>query len=313
MLDQLDSLPAVLLALILTIGTAHAYVGMWESSLKPETLKNISNKILSSSFRKGARKILELHLNINSKVFGRKILSTRSLKASLILTSIWGSLLIGIYSFKYPVFREWMLNIIELSSLRWIALAALCTVLTIDYISICLTRKIYRATLSNGKKSFIAAIAIDLSKSVAVYYIGISLFKFILVKVSFLPPIIAIQTWLTPTSLTTSLEVLKDFDFSRINYTGNNIYTFTDPLQTQVSYAFPEGVFFTTSLLTSLWLWLYIAAYGVAFLAVKIDLIKSFLLHRMNIEEKPLSSLMTIATTVIILISIIKHVSTLNI
>lgn len=65
-------------------------------------------------------------------------------------------------------------------------------------------------------------------------------------------------------------------------------------------YAFPEGVFFISSLLTSVWLWLYIVAYGVAYLAVRVDRLKPLVLGYFNIQEKPLTVLSVLASIIII-------------
>lgn len=113
-------------------------------------------------------------------------------------------------------------------------------------------------------------------------------------------PLTAIENWLTPSNLTTTLEVLKDFDISKGHITNDGTISFNEPLETAVTYAFPEGVFFTTSLLTSLWLWIYIAAYWLAYIALRLDSAKNIILNHMNIEEKPLSALTALASIVII-------------
>lgn len=307
MIAQPETLPIALGTLLITIGSAYGFVSLWENGLKPETLRNISNKILSANLRNGTRKTLEIYLNLNSKIFGKKIVSTRSLTASLILTATWGSSLVLIYSFMYPKFREWIFNIIELSSLRWVALGTLIAILIIDFISICLTRKIYRKVLTKGRKSFLLAFAIDLSKSVVVFYIGITICKLLFVSGTISPPLTSVENWLTPNNLTTSLEVLKDFDPSKGHYENKNTFILDEPLQAQVSYAFPEGVFFMTSLLTSLWLWLYITAYWLAYLTLRIDKAKNLILNRFNIEEKPLAALTALATIVIVAIFLLNY------
>jgi hypothetical protein len=301
MLEQTNSFLYALFTLMITIGGAYSFIGIWENSLKNESLKRISEKILSTNLKTGTRKILELYLNLNSRLFGSKIFSYKSFTTSLALTSTWASLLIITYSITYPLFREWILNIIQLSSLRWIALWILIAVLLIDYASICLTRKIYRTVLSKGKKSFLTAFALDLFKSVAIYYVGITTCKLILIgSGAIASPLTAIENWLTPSNLTTALEVLKDFDMTKSHVADDGTISFNTPLETAVTYAFPEGVFFTTSLLTSLWLWIYIATYWLAYIALRLDTAKKIIFNHMNIEEKPLSALTALTSIVII-------------
>lgn len=201
MLAQLQTLPLIFFAVITTIGAAYAFIDMCESSMRPEKLKNIADKLMTVSFRVGARKILALYLNLNTTIFGNKIFSLRSFIASLFLTTLWAGTLILIYCWFFASFREWMLNILQLQSLRGPALAVLISVLLVDYLSICMSRKLYRITLSKGKRSFALAIIVDLLLSVAIYYLGISLLKGLVLHHELMPPQDAIRTWLDPTQL----------------------------------------------------------------------------------------------------------------
>jgi hypothetical protein len=80
------------------------------------------------------------------------------------------------------------------------------------------------------------------------------------------------------------------------------------PLSTEVFCAFPEGVFFFTSLLTSIWLWGYIAAYSVAYMCVRIDRFKPVLWGWVRIEEQPLLVLSVLSGLVVVIYLLVSVV-----
>ncbi len=64
-------------------------------------------------------------------------------------------------------------------------------------------------------------------------------------------------------------------------------------LNTEVAYAFPEGITFYSSLLTSIWLWLHTVSYACFKASLSFDKTKNRLLS-INIDNKPFKSLATI-------------------
>lgn len=300
-----------LLAVGVAIGALLTMCKLFENFdkiLRKDKLQRIVDGVMRVSFRAGARKIFALWVHINNAIFGHRLVSWRAFGVSFLLTNIWALVFILVFSLKYSVFSEWMLNIVELSSLRWPALAVYLSILIIEFLSICLTRKIYRVTLSRGNKFFLWALLIDLVGSISLYYLGLTLAKFIFLHHDALSPMASLMAWLDPNNPTALLQVTKDFDMSNFRPDGHGNFTTDIPLSTEVVYAFPEGVFFITSLLTSIWLWGYIAAYSLAYTCVRIDKLQPVLWSWFKIEEQPLLVLSVVFGTIVLFIYLLLDI-----
>ncbi|AVI82548.1 hypothetical protein XJ28_01640 [Pseudomonas syringae pv. tomato] len=281
----------------------------YEKVIKKDKLQKITENITKFRFSSGARKIFALWIYLNNAVFGKKIISLRAFWVSIILTNIWAAIFIVVFSVKYPMFREWVVNILYVRSLHWPALVIYASVLVLEFLSISLSRKIYRVALSRGNKIFGWSLLIDFFGSVLVYYVGLTLVKVVLLHQSTLSLFGALKTWLNPSDLTTLLMVVEDFDMSNFKPNGHGRFTTEIPLTTEVVYAFPEGVFFFTSLLTSVWLWGYIAAYGLAYACVRIDRLPPKLWNFLKIEEQPLLSLSVFFGTIGVFVYVLAHLA----
>ncbi|MEE4818574.1 hypothetical protein V2K62_12430 [Pseudomonas alliivorans] len=281
----------------------------YEKVIKKDKLQKITENITKFRFSSGARKIFALWVYLNNAVFGKKIISLRAFLVSIILTNIWAAIFIVVFSVKYPMFREWVVNILYVRSLHWPALVIYASVLVLEFLSISLSRKIYRVALSRGNKIFGWSLLIDFFGSVLVYYVGLTLVKVVLLHQGTLSLFGALKTWLNPSNLTTLLMVVEDFDMSNFKPNGDGRFTTEIPLTTEVVYAFPEGVFFFTSLLTSVWLWGYIAAYGLAYACVRIDRLPPKLWNFLKIEEQPLLSLSVFFGTIGVFVYVLAHLA----
>lgn len=282
---------------------------VFEKIFKKEKINRISEGISRISFKAGAIKIFSLWAYINNATFGQKIFSWRALGVSILLTNCWAMIFIAIFSVHSSMFRQWMLYIVELNSLWPTSLAIYVCILFVEFLSICLTRKIYRVTLSKGSTQLKTAVAIDLFGSVCIYYMGLAIIKLILLRQMPLSPLDSLLTWLDANNLTTLLKVTKDFDMSNFKPDGSGKFTTNIPLSTEVVYAFPEGVFFFTSILTSIWLWGYVAAYGIAYWLIRMDRVSSNLGRWLNMDEHPLLALSTVVGVILAVLYLLASVA----
>lgn len=310
MIEKIQALQGSLFLVLATIVTIYALVSFFEEAISEKTRAQIGRRLLTGDFRKGTRKVLEIYLNLNSFIFGGKIFSIRSFIASACLTSAWAFGLITIYSITTPQFRDSISLIAQTPNLRWIAVIAFAVVLAIDYLSISVTRKIYRRAVAKGRKSFFSSILIDISCSILIFYIGISVFKLILSDQFFIGLAHSLGIWLKPTEIAMGLIVIEDFDMSSARVTGENTFELNNPLQTEVTYLFPEGVFFISSIMTSVWLWIYMLAYTAAWLMVRVQPLKVAALHHLNVDKKPLTVLTAISTVILALSILVSWIST---
>ncbi|WPN98344.1 hypothetical protein [Pseudomonas sp. MUP55] len=301
MFAHLQALPGSLLILLGSILGLHRVFVLVEETFSEASRAKMGNRLLTGDFRKGTRKVLELYLSLNNTLFGKKIFSLRSFVVSVSLTSIWGVCFTLNYAYTFPAFKNALFMMTDTSNLRDLAIIAFFVVLIVDYLSISMTRKIYRTTVAKGKRSFFAALIFDLIGSITLYYIGISLFRLIISSDFLLSPFDSVKIWSNPTQISMGMKVVRDFDFSAGHQTSANTFQFDQPLETVVTYMFPEGVFFISSLMTSIWLWAYLLAYAAAWLMVRVNKIKRTVLPHLNIDKKPLTALTGIATAILML------------
>ncbi|NNA01881.1 hypothetical protein [Pseudomonas lundensis] len=281
----------------------------YEKVIRKDKLQRISENITKFKFSTGARKVFAVWVYLNNALFGKKLISWRAFFVSVILTNAWAGIFIIMFSWKYTEFHVWMKDILNVRSLHWPALVIYLSVMVIEFLSISLSRKIYRVALSKGNKIFGWALLIDFFGSVLVYYLGLTFVKMALLHQSTLSLFEALESWLNPRNLTTLLVVLEDFDMSNFKPDGHGRFTTETPLATEMVYAFPEGVFFFTSLLTSVWLWGYISAYGLAYACVRIDRLPPKLWSFLKIEEQPLLSLSVFFGTIGVFVYVLVHVA----
>ena len=277
-----------------------------EETISETSRAKIGNRLLTGDFRKGTRKVLEIYLSLNNTLFGKRIFSLRSFFVSAILTSVWGACFTINFAYSFPTFSQALYMMAITPNLRNLAIIALLVVLIVDYLSIAMTRKIYRATVAKGKRSFLVALFSDLLGSISLYYIGISIFRFVISNEFLLSPSDSVRIWTDPTQVSMGVQVVEDFDFSAGHKTDANTFQFDQPLETIVTYLFPEGVFFISSLMTSVWLWMYVLAYSAGWLMIRVNTIKKVVLPHLNIDKKPLTALTGIATAILMLCMIVS-------
>lgn len=135
--------------------------------------------------------------------------------------------------------------------MRWYALGIYVTVLIVDFLSISLSRRIFRAVLAKGRLIFAGGLLLDIVGSVGGYYLGMSVAKLLMNRSAVMSPIESLQVWMVPSNLTTLMQVVEDFHFSSLKSVGDGQFIMDPPLQSEIVYAFPEGIFFFTSILTS--------------------------------------------------------------
>ncbi len=306
MYSHLQALPGSLLVVLLSILGFHRAIVLLEETISETSRAKIGNRLLTGDFRKGTRKVLEIYLNLNNTLFGRRIFSLRSFLVSVFLTSLWGACFSINFAYSFPTFSQAIYVMANTPNLRNLAILAFLVVLVVDYLSISMTRKIYRVAVAKGRRSFLVALVSDLLGSVALYYIGISVFKFVISNEFFLNPFDSLRIWTDPTQVSMGIQVLEDFDFSAGHKTDSNTFQFDRPLETMVTYMFPEGIFFISSLMTSIWLWMYVLAYSAAWLMIRVNTVKKVVLPHLNVDKKPLTTLTGLATAILMLCMVVS-------
>lgn len=64
-----------------------------------------------------------------------------------------------------------------------------------------------------------------------------------------------------------------------------------EPIQTIVSYIYPESAAFFSSMLTSIWLWMYLSAWLATILTARLDIVKRFAVRHATVKADPIAVL----------------------
>ncbi len=137
-----------------------------------------------------------------------------------------------------------------------------------------------------------SAVAIDLVASVLVFY-----FLFTAAKLLVHPGngalglLDSLRVWLNPAGLPIGIELLQPLSADMLVSRGGGNFDIKGGLLTEIVYAFPEPVLFLSSLLTSVWLWLYVLGYLILFAAVRLDRIGVSARKFLKVAEDPINSL----------------------
>jgi hypothetical protein len=288
------------LAIALGSFTYFAYYAgnLAEDGFSDESKKRIVSQLKGLKLSDSTRLAFEAFVFASDRFYGRRLFSFRSIWRSILLSLGWIFLVFLSSSMYLPVFSRAM---IASSVFLEVALTLLSTGLIIDFASTCLTRWLIRLSLGKGRFFAVVIFFVDIVLSVFLFYFVFSLTKDILLhhhqlmNYSVQEFSDTIRSWLRLWTTTAEATVPGSTGLARgHNLTwnpGDRILTDPTGLSLELTYMFPEGILFYSSILTSLWMWLYLSGYLVHFAALRVDALKSFLLRISNIDEKPFKSI----------------------
>jgi uncharacterized membrane protein len=231
-------------------------------------------------------------LYASDKYFGPRLISWQALRRSAALSIVWIIFVLVMCVALYPNYTSWLGNKMSRQLILQSAGILLLVSLLIDYISVCVTRAIVQTAARKGRSALIFAVIADLVISVLLFYIFFTATK------SFLQPhttpmglVESLQVWLSPGTLPVNLQFLQSLNSNMLIPRGENSFDIKGGLLTEIVYAFPESVLFFSSLLTSIWLWLYVIAYALLFVTVRLDRVGTRAKRYLQLSENPIYAL----------------------
>lgn len=242
---------------------------------------------------------------LSDHVFGEKIFSVRALLISCLMSLLWILVLTVTCLLMFPTYTYWIEQANMFKVIVTSAIPILITVLFIDYISVSVTRLFIRNLKTKSFVILLFVLIADFTIAALLFYVGITGIKYLLINPVWLAMSESFTYWLNVDRLPVALKTLNDLTSDMLMKQPDGSMDIKGGLLTEVVYAFPEGVAFYSSLLTSIWLWIHIISYATFKFAVQTDVIKSTLLKIVNIDEKPFSALAVIIVILYIPISII--------
>ncbi len=231
---------------------------------------------------------------MSDNYFGDKLLSLRAFAKSVLLSLAWIFLLTVFCVVVFPNYASWFTDRGINNLIIQHGIIFLVVVLVLDYLSVTVTRFIIRTYRPKNIVSLILLLALDLFLSIVIFYVGFSITKYYFVNQIFLEFCDSIRIWLNLDQLPLVLVTLEDLTSDMFMENKDGSTQIIGGLKTEVVYAFPEGIVFYSSLLTSIWLWFHTASYIALKIAIQTDFVKKSLLNIANIEQKPFKSLATI-------------------
>lgn len=239
-----------------------------------------------------SRSAFKFFLYASDRYFGKKLISWKALLKSVLLSGVWIVFVLALCIAFFPNYRSWLgqgpVRHLIVNSALPLVLAALF----IDYVSICITRSIIKASMGKGAIAPFLAILLDLFVSILLFYLLFSLTKTVIQPGDTpLGPIASLQMWFDPSTLPSQMQFLDSLTRDMLVKVGDGQYDIKGQFRAEVVYAFPESILFLSSLLTSVWLWLYCVGYMLLYAAVRIDMLSGWAKVRLNIDHSPANAL----------------------
>ncbi|CAN7144615.1 hypothetical protein [Paraburkholderia terricola] len=260
--------------------------------------KRLSNLLEQFSFLAAFGGALESFGSFSDTFFGRKLLSWRSLRRSALV-----SLCCFAFFCSASLYINAARGSLHLSVFRPALVATFLMLLVacvaIDYVSVCATRWLIR--LANERTGVFKSLifVVDFLLSALIFTFLFTPAKLIISGVAsselavwMREPLTfiwsEIQPWWHLAELPMLLRVTHDVHFS-LGPDGKTVPM--EPIQTVVSYIYPESAAFLSSMLTSMWLWLYLSAWLATAFTARLDIVKRFAVRHATVKADPIAVL----------------------
>jgi len=276
-----------------------------ETGITGEAKSKLSNIVKNFKATPTIRHSFITFTLLSDHFFGDKLLSLRAVFLSSLLSILWMSLVTVVCLIMFPNYSSWIGDANLMTVIFRNAIPVLMAVLLIDYISLTVTRLLVRSLKVRTILGLLSILIFDFFVAVILFYIGLTTFKFYYINPDWLSFGDSVFYWMKVNSMHTALQTLNDLTSDMLVRNSDGSYDIKGGWNTEIAYAFPEGIAFYSSLLTSIWLWLHIISYSVLKVATQTDALKNKLMKFVNINEKPFSALALIILFLYIPISII--------
>lgn len=269
---------------------AYYFSNLAEDGINETTKKKFANKFKALNVSSSTRSAFLLFLIASDRFYGARLFSTRAFATSASFSIFWFFSTLFVCAWYSPEFLFVYSIPFANNFLLKYAMFFLFTGVIIDFFSTVMTRIVIRLSLKNFNISLIFIAVADLLCSAILFYLAFSLAKYIMFHKPFPSFFIKLEQWSIPWSITADIAGNNNNIAGAVLKPGIGIIRL-DGTPLEIIYAFPEGLLFFSSLLTSIWLWLYIASFWLHKAALRVDSVKTILLNISNVENKPFKSI----------------------
>lgn len=269
-----------------TIGFLFAVAKVAEDAVQPGIGKRFAKEFRQLAATPSVSRAYVLASLSSEAVFGSRLLSLRAFVISVALSIGWilTFLLISWLTYGY---RLWIFDgTFPFFVIKRFWGFAVLGVMT-DYLSTQITRKLLLLSVSTGVFKKCLVVGLNVLLATTNFYLLFSIAKWIVIGDGFENVADAIGNWIFNFS---GLDLLSKFiHVPRFVPDGPGQLRIENG-GAEVVYAFPEGLFYLSSLLTTVWVWLHLGGALLLKAAISIDALKSRLVSLSNIDGKPFMS-----------------------
>jgi hypothetical protein len=266
----------------------------------------IAKMVRRKTFLPASRSAFNFFALASDKFFGKNLFSWRGFGKSIALSLMWIAFVLGICFFTIPNYKNWLGSDLSRNLILRSAIPLISASLIIDFLSLCLTRYLVRTSLPKKGVHPHFIVFLDLFFSMLLFYIGFSIAKILILPGhSALGPVEAFKIWFDPSVLPSEFKTLQPLTADMLVPRGAGVFDIKGGLLTELVYGFPESILFLSSLLTSIWLWLYVLGYALLFSAVRLDKMFVWVKNRLDIDHNPATAVATAIVAASILLAIV--------
>ncbi|TCG09228.1 hypothetical protein BZM27_06850 [Paraburkholderia steynii] len=281
-----------------TIGFLFAVAKVAEDAVQPGIGKRFAAELRKLAATPSFSKAYVLASLSSEAVFGSRMLSLRAVSVSVAISIGWIVTFLVISWLMYG-HRLWLFDgtfppfVVK----RFWGFAVLG--ILADFLSTVVTRKLLLVSVSAGALAKWLVVAGNVLLVTANFYLMFSVAKWIFVGSGFENIVDSVRNWI--------------FNFSGLDLLNRLVHDATlvpdgfgqfriENGETEVVYAFPEGLFFLSSILTTVWVWLHLGGALLLKAAINVDALKNRLVSLSNIDGKPFMSAAAIFAIVTVLL-----------
>ncbi|MFM0232150.1 MULTISPECIES: hypothetical protein [Paraburkholderia] len=272
--------------IVATVGFLIAAAKVAEDAVQPGIGKRFAAEFKQLAATPSVSRAYVLASLSSEAVFGVRLLSLRALVVSVAISIGWilTFLLISwlMYGHRLWVFDGMFPPFVIKRFWGFAVLGVLA-----DYLSTLVTRKLLLVSVSASVLTKCLVVVGNVLLVTANFYSLFGVTKWIVVGSGFENIVDSVKNWI--------------FNFSGLDLLNRLIHDATlvpdgpgqfriENGETEVVYAFPEGLFFLSSLLTTVWVWLHLGGALLLKAAVNVDVLKNWLVSLSNIDGKPFMS-----------------------
>jgi hypothetical protein len=275
-------------------GFAYYVANIADEAMSKQAKHDLLQRLSKISLTRLARHSFAGFLVAADRWYGPRLFSVRALVRSAVMSSCW-ILLVSLINYKQtwtvielldPALLDVMsgaeraavdVSRLDLRLMVGSVATVLPFILLIDYASTSLSRGLIRWSLGKGPRVILAMPVVDLVLSLIVFVAGYSLTLAAFGRLSIVDALSRSPDWLLASrAVGVIFDVASGPDIGRLNLAVATL---------------PDTTFLYSSLLTSIWLWLYVASYSMLYVAVRVDRLRNLLLRVLDFGEKPFHSI----------------------